>query len=214
MKRSRLLVAAAVALASTLDRVRRPPLQRRQVDRARRDADSPWWRPCARRACRSTQCTIVLTRSTALETIRDGVAYPTTVTQAGRIVAFTVGLVEAVDQHRTTRKSYIHFLDPTYGGTTQVAITVLQAGRTEAQNGSWTGRRRRARVPRAAVPRARSCSSRSTTPLPVTPRRRGRADRPDVGAGPVDQPARQEVRLPPEPARELRQPAVQPARRS
>ena len=38
------------------------------------------------------QCTIVLTRATALETIRDGIAYPTTVTRPGAIVAFTVGL--------------------------------------------------------------------------------------------------------------------------
>lgn len=70
-------------------------------------------------------CTIVLTQSTALETIRDSVAYPTTVTKAGRVVAFTLGL-SRLDKDPATAKSDIHFLDTTYGGTTQAAITVLK----------------------------------------------------------------------------------------
>jgi hypothetical protein len=72
----------------------------------------------------SAQCTIILTRVTALETLRDGTAYPTRVKTAGRIVAFTVGLSQ-LSSSASTRKSFIHFLDQTYGGTTQVAITVL-----------------------------------------------------------------------------------------
>src|SRR5947209_19601661 len=72
----------------------------------------------------SAQCTIVLTRVTALETLRDGVAYPTKVTKAGRIVAFTVGL-STLSTNKSTQKSYIHFLDATYGGTTRLGITVL-----------------------------------------------------------------------------------------
>ncbi len=71
------------------------------------------------------QCTIILTRSTALETIRDSVAYPTTVSTAGQIVAFTVGLSN-LSSDAGTRRSYIHNLDTSYGGTTQVAITVLK----------------------------------------------------------------------------------------
>jgi hypothetical protein len=73
----------------------------------------------------STQCTIVLTRVTALETLRDGVSYPTKVTKAGRIVAFTVGLSK-LSTSKSTQKTYIHFLDQTYGGTAQVALTVLR----------------------------------------------------------------------------------------
>jgi hypothetical protein len=73
----------------------------------------------------SSQCTIILTRVTALETLRDGVAYPTRVKTSGRIVAFSVGL-SALSSDAATRKSYIHYLDQTYGGTTQVAITVLR----------------------------------------------------------------------------------------
>jgi hypothetical protein len=73
----------------------------------------------------STNCTIVLTRVTALETLRDGVAYPTKVTKAGRIVAFTVGLSK-LSNSKSTQKSEIHFLDQSYGGTAQVAVTVLK----------------------------------------------------------------------------------------
>lgn len=84
----------------------------------------------------SSQCTIVLTRVTALETIRDGIAYPTKVTKAGRIVAVTVGL-SGLSTNKTTQKSYIHFLDTTYGGTAQLAVTVLKpvAGKKKS---SWS----------------------------------------------------------------------------
>lgn len=75
----------------------------------------------------AAQCTIILTRVTALETLRDGVAYPTRVTQAGRITSFTVGLSQ-LSTNKATRKSFIHYLDTTYGGTPRVAITVLRPG--------------------------------------------------------------------------------------
>jgi hypothetical protein len=77
-------------------------------------------------------CTIILTRVTALQTLRDGVAYPTRVKAAGRIVAFTVGL-SSLSSSRSTRKQYIQFLDSTYGGTTQVGITVLKPVGTRRQ---------------------------------------------------------------------------------
>lgn len=73
----------------------------------------------------ATQCTIILTRVTALETLRDGTAYPTKVKTSGKIVAFTVGL-SALSSDPNTRKSFIQGLDASYGGTTRVAITVLK----------------------------------------------------------------------------------------
>ncbi len=73
----------------------------------------------------SSQCTIILTRVTALETLRDGITYPTKVKTAGRLVAFTVGL-SALSSSATTRKSYIRYLDQAYGGTTQLGIAVLR----------------------------------------------------------------------------------------
>lgn len=72
-----------------------------------------------------TNCTIILTQVTALDTITDSVAYPTTVSQAGDIVAFTVGL-SSLDSNRTKRKADIKFLDHQYGGTTRVVVTVLE----------------------------------------------------------------------------------------
>ncbi len=71
------------------------------------------------------QCTIILTRATALATVRDGVAYPTKATRAGKIVAFTVGL-SSLSASASTRLSDIKFLDHQYGGTTQLAVTVLR----------------------------------------------------------------------------------------
>lgn len=84
----------------------------------------------------AAQCTIILTRVTALETLRDGSAYPTRVTQAGRITSFTVGL-SLLSANKATRKRFIHFLDSRYGGTTRVAITVLRPGGGRKTDFRW-----------------------------------------------------------------------------
>jgi hypothetical protein len=84
----------------------------------------------------STNCKIVLTQLTALETLRDGVAYPTKVTKAGRIVAFTVGLSQ-LSSNKATQKSEIHYLDSTYGGTAQVAVTVLKPAGKKKTDWKW-----------------------------------------------------------------------------
>jgi hypothetical protein len=68
-------------------------------------------------------CTIILTETTAIETLADGIAYPTTVKQAGRIVAYTVGLAKL-------SMSDITGLNARYGGTSQVMITVLKPGKS------------------------------------------------------------------------------------
>ncbi|HSO99306.1 MAG TPA: hypothetical protein VLP43_10175 [Solirubrobacteraceae bacterium] len=73
----------------------------------------------------ATNCTIILTQETALETIRANVAYPTTVKQAGYVVAFTVGLSQ-LNTNRSKALQAIKFLNATYGGTAQAAITVLK----------------------------------------------------------------------------------------
>jgi hypothetical protein len=69
--------------------------------------------------------TILQTRVTALATLSDGVAYPTTAHQPGRIVAFTVGL-SALDTNRSVRKQEIQNEDLNYGGTTRIQIAVLR----------------------------------------------------------------------------------------
>ena len=97
----------------------------RHDHRARGDEDAAFGGSIrARRTGDATNCKIILTEVTALETIRDGIAYPTTVKKAGSIVAFTVGL-SRLSTNSATAKADIHFLDQTYGGTTQLAVTVL-----------------------------------------------------------------------------------------
>ena len=85
--------------------------------------------PITAPSCPSTispaNCTIILTRSTALETIRDGTNYPTTATQPGEIVAFTVGL-SSLSTNLTTAHKEVAALDHAYGGTTQAAVAVLK----------------------------------------------------------------------------------------
>jgi hypothetical protein len=59
-----------------------------------------------------------------LETIRDGVQYPTTVSKPGVIVAVTLGL-SRLDKNASKARTDIHFLNHNYGGTAQAAVTVL-----------------------------------------------------------------------------------------
>jgi hypothetical protein len=72
----------------------------------------------------AANCRIVLTQMTSLETVRDGVSYPTKIKQPGYIVAWTVGL-SMLSTNRTTEKKDIHALDSAYG-TTRAGIVVLK----------------------------------------------------------------------------------------
>jgi len=84
----------------------------------------------------SSNCTIILTRVTALETLRDGVAYPTRVTQPGRITDFTVGLSQ-LSSNKATQNSYISYLNSTYGGPAEVGITILKPGVGKRAQNRW-----------------------------------------------------------------------------
>ncbi len=97
---------------------------------------SPVVAPVCQPGVSSSKCTIILTRVTALETIRDGATYPTKVTQAGTITAFTVGLSQ-LSGSKSTQNTYIHYLDSTYGGTSRVALTVLAPGGGKASQWRW-----------------------------------------------------------------------------
>lgn len=85
---------------------------------------SPIIAPSCPKTIKPQDCTIILTEVTAIETIRDDIAYPSTVTSPGYIEAFSVGLAQ-LSSNRQTALQYIRGLDKTYGGTTQAAITVL-----------------------------------------------------------------------------------------
>jgi len=72
-------------------------------------------------------CFIILTRTTAIQTLSDSVVYPTKVKKAGWIVSFTVGL-SRLSSNAKTEKSLLHVLDTAYGGTPRVMLTVLKPG--------------------------------------------------------------------------------------
>ncbi|MGH2866180.1 MAG: hypothetical protein ACRDNK_01245 [Solirubrobacteraceae bacterium] len=74
-----------------------------------------------------SQCFIILTRTTAVQSVSDGVTNPTTVKHDGWVVAFTVGLSK-LSTTASTEKNYLHVLDQAYGGTPQLALTVLKPG--------------------------------------------------------------------------------------
>lgn len=78
-------------------------------------------------------CTIVMTRATALETLTNRGGFPTSVKQAGQIVGFQVGLAQ-LSTNPTTAKSFINTLNSKYGGAAQAQLTVLKPGK----NSRWT----------------------------------------------------------------------------
>lgn len=86
---------------------------------------SPLIAPVCPAGVSAANCTIVLTQVTAIESVRDGVNYPTTVHRSGEIVAFRVGL-SAISSNRKTAQQDISFLNSTYGGPPSAAITVLR----------------------------------------------------------------------------------------
>jgi hypothetical protein len=88
--------------------------------------------PLAKPVCPATGgCPIILTETTALQILSDGVTYPTTATHTGRIVAFTVtpasvSLTNINGTPKTKTKAAQPGLNATYGGASEAAITVLQ----------------------------------------------------------------------------------------
>jgi len=128
MKRSLLATAGAVALCGLLPAAADATITELGA------TTSPLVAPACPKGVPPSQCTIILTRATALETIRDNIAYPSKVKQAGRIVAFTVG-VSALSTNASTALSDTKFLDKTYGGDAQIGITVLKP---VGKKNAWT----------------------------------------------------------------------------
>jgi hypothetical protein len=119
MKRSLLATVGALALCGLLPAVADAAIVELGA------TTSPLVAPACPKGVAPAQCTIILTRATALETIRDNVAYPSMVKQSGRLVAFSVGL-SSLSANATTAANDVKFLDRTYGGDAQVEITVLK----------------------------------------------------------------------------------------
>jgi hypothetical protein len=121
MKRFSLVTAASLAvLATTQASALATTVELGQTK-------TPITAPACPKGVSPSQCFIILTRTTAIQTVGDGVSHPTKVTKAGWIVAFTLGLSN-LSTKSTTERSYLHTLDQAYGGTPQIALTVLKPG--------------------------------------------------------------------------------------
>ena len=72
-----------------------------------------------------SQCYIILTRTTAIQTISDGIKYPITAKQDGWIVSFTVGLSK-LSPSASTERNFLHTLNAAYGGEPELALTILK----------------------------------------------------------------------------------------
>ena len=72
-------------------------------------------------------CTILLTRTTAVQATSDGIINPTRVNQQGWVVAFSVGL-SSLSSSAATEASIIKSKDAQYGGAPSMALTVLKPG--------------------------------------------------------------------------------------
>jgi hypothetical protein len=128
MKRSLLAIFAAALAAAAL-----PALASAQVVEVG-ETSTPVVAPTCPAGVSASKCTIVLTRVTALETLNDGHAYPTTIHHAGDIVALTLGISD-LSSNAKTRKSDISYLDKTYDGTPRAKVTVLRTSGPRSQYG-------------------------------------------------------------------------------
>jgi hypothetical protein len=86
---------------------------------------SPVIAPVCPKGVAPSQCFIILTRTTAIQTVSDGVKYPITAKQDGWIVAFTVGLSKLASTAKT-EQSFLHTLNAAYGGPPELALAVLK----------------------------------------------------------------------------------------
>jgi hypothetical protein len=120
----RRLFLAAIAAASSLAVVL-PASAQATILELGDQTGTPLVAPTCPAGVTPANCTIVLTRVTALATFTDGTYLPTMVTKPGRIVAFSVGL-SSLSSNTTTRKKDISYLNASYGGDAQVQMTILR----------------------------------------------------------------------------------------
>jgi hypothetical protein len=141
MKRSTAVIASAIALlaaAATTWAVTttKPPLGSQlgtSVQLGAPVSSDPVKAPACPTGVAPAKCLIVLTRSTAVETLTDGVAKPVKVVVPGEIVSFTIGLAQLSSDPKTAATD-IKNLSAAYGGPAEAQITIVKPGR----NFKWT----------------------------------------------------------------------------
>jgi hypothetical protein len=97
---------------------------------------SPLVAPSCPAGVSPSNCTIVLPQMTALETSSNGFADPTTVRQAGELVALDLG-ISSISSNPRTAAADVSYLDSTYGGPPEAAVTVLRPIGKRSRN-LWT----------------------------------------------------------------------------
>jgi hypothetical protein len=123
MKRFSLAIAAGLGVLSLLA----PGAVSAQIVELGATTSAPITAPVCPTNVPAAQCFIILTRTTAVQNVTDGVINPTVVKKDGWLVAFTVGLSK-LSSVAKTEVSLLHGLDTAYGGTPQLALTVLKPG--------------------------------------------------------------------------------------
>ncbi|MGH2913452.1 MAG: hypothetical protein ACRDMX_00525 [Solirubrobacteraceae bacterium] len=123
MKRPLLALAAGIATAALA-----PAAASAQIVELGATRAAPVSVPSCPTGVAAADCRIVLTRTTAVQTVTNGAINPTIVKKPGWIVAFSVGLSN-LSPVAKTELSYLKGLDRGYGGTPQLALTVLKPGR-------------------------------------------------------------------------------------
>jgi hypothetical protein len=123
MKRFTFVIAAGAAVVALLT----PAAASAQVVELGQTSSSPVISPSCPTGVAPSQCFIILTRTTAVQSVTNSLLNPTKVKAAGWIVGFTVGLSK-LSSVAKTEISFLHELDTAYGGTPQVALTVLKPG--------------------------------------------------------------------------------------
>jgi hypothetical protein len=126
-----LLAAAATTWAVTSSR---PPLGSTLGGTAVLGAPKTALRtPACPSGVQPKNCLIVMTRTTAIQTMTDGVTSPMKIHHSGEVVAFTVGLAQ-LSTNATTQAGFIKNLNATYGGAPAAQLTILKP----AANHRWT----------------------------------------------------------------------------
>ena len=98
------------------------------------NTSTPLVAPTCPKGVSSSNCKIVLTRVTALETRSDGAGNVMEIKHAGDLAALNIGLSD-LSSNSKTRKSDISYLNSTYGGSPRGWVTVLRAYGKRSQDG-------------------------------------------------------------------------------
>jgi hypothetical protein len=130
MKRLTFALAALVALlaaaATTWAVTSAPPLGSQIGGTTQLGAPkTPIKAPTCPAGVQPRNCLIVMTRSTGIPKLIDGVKSPMKISKPGEVVSFTVGLAQ-LSSVPSTQASYIRNLNSLYGGVAEAQLTVLK----------------------------------------------------------------------------------------